>query len=73
MEQDKINKIANTIVCCPYCKEEFRVSAGWFFADNPSANRIPSKMFETYISKQLTMIDEGLRIGPQPSRPNEER
>lgn len=53
MIDDEIKRIANTVVACPYCRELFRISAGWFFADNPSATREPEKMFRTYVSKQV--------------------
>ena len=65
MEQEELTKIADTIVCCPYCREMFRVSAGWYFADNPSAERDSSKMLSTYISKQLSKSDEGIETGSQ--------
>ena len=65
MKQEEVNKIANTIACCPYCKKMFRVGVGWYFADNPSAERDQSKVSEIYVSKQLSKINKDIKTGPQ--------
>jgi len=53
MIDEEIRRVANSVVACPYCRELFSVSAGWFFADNPSAPRDPNKMRRVYVSRQI--------------------
>lgn len=53
MRDEDLKKIANTMVMCPDCREMFTVSAGWFFADNPTAPRYPKQANRTYLSSQV--------------------
>ena len=53
MQKEELEKIENSIVCCPYCKELFRVASGWFFADHLDAKRDPKKMLSMYVSNYV--------------------
>lgn len=45
-----IERAGNTIVQCPYCKESHTVASGWFFSDNPHAERDGNKIGLQYIT-----------------------
>lgn len=61
MKKEELEKIQNSIVCCPHCRELFRVASGWFFADNPDAERDPKKFITgMYVSKQ---VQKNINIG----------
>ena len=53
MKKEELEKIQNSVVCCPYCKELFRVASGWFFADHPDAERDSKKFLSMYVSDQV--------------------
>jgi hypothetical protein len=60
MRKEELEEIQNSIVCCPYCKEFFRVASGWFFADNPGAEREPAKFIKgMYVSK---LVQKNIKI-----------
>lgn len=61
-----MEKIQNSVVCCPYCRELFRVASGWFFADHPNAERDQKKFISgmhvsNQVKREISIEDE--RIG----------
>lgn len=54
MKKEELEKIQNSIVCCPYCKQNFRIASGWFFIDHPTAERDPKKFITgMYVSNEV--------------------
>jgi len=54
MRKEELETIQNSVVCCPYCRELFRVASGWYFADHPDAERDPKKFIVgMYVSDQV--------------------
>ena len=60
----EFEEIANSIVKCPYCRELFRVTAGWFFIDNPNITERSGSIQDVYIPKKFREIfkERGFKI-----------
>lgn len=54
-----IERASRTVVQCPYCKQQHSVSSGWYFNDNPHAERDGTKIGSMYITKQLESFLKG--------------
>lgn len=65
--KDKITleRVADSICACPYCRQSFRVTSGWFFTDNLNAPRDPSAIMTViYVPLQLRdiFLEAGFKI-----------